>query len=251
MKCSAGKATTGCAAARTGRRSTAARTRHDNDVASFSDATPSAGHVAGFNGGGQPDPAVRPGGVEPHTAIGNGDDSVVEHRERHRLAVRRRDHRAVPRQKPDLYGGMGSDTCTPGRVSSRAVPDRAVRLPRQYPPFAIDDAARPGAIVVGGSTGETFGSPTGGTSFTVTAVGGTPEALATTGEACTTPTTGTVRCSLASTPAAAARRGSAAPAPTRSPTQAAAPNGITTDLDGGEDSDTITGSSGSETLYSG
>lgn len=226
---------------------------NDNDVASFADATPSAGHVAGFNGVAVNLTGSASGGVEAHTAIGNGVDAVLSVES---VIGSPFDDEIIASSgvaNQHLYGGMGSDTCTPGPCIE---PATSLRAPfaylDTYSPFATTPTPDPAFIVVGGSVGETFGLSNGGSSFTVTAsAGGMAEALVTTGESCTTPTTGTVRCSLASTPVGGAQTwfgGAGADVLTDS---SPAPNGVTTDLDGGDESDTITGSSGSETLYSG
>jgi len=226
---------------------------NDNDVASFADATPSAGHVSGFSGVAVNLTGSASGGVEAHTAIGNGVDTVnnVESV----IGSPFDDEIIAPSgvANQHLYGGMGSDTCTPGPCIEPAVSLAApFAYLDTYSPFATTPTPDPAFIVVGGSAGETFGLSNGGSSFTVTATaGGLPEALATTGEACSTPAAGTVRCTLGATPVGGAQTwfgGAGADTLTDS---TAAPNGVSTDLDGGDDSDAITGSSGSETLYSG
>ena len=226
---------------------------NDNDVASFSDATPSAGHVAGVSGVAVNLTGSASGGVEAHTAIGNGVDSVLDVESV--IGSPFDDVITAPAgvANQHLYGGMGSDSCTPGPCIE---PATSLTAPfaylDTYSPFATTPTPDPAFVVVGGSAGEMFGLSNGGSSFTITAsVGGTPEALATTGEGCSTPTTGTIRCSLAATPIGGAQTwfgGAGADTLTDS---SAAPNGVTTDLDGGDDSDTITGSSGIEQLYSG
>jgi len=225
----------------------------DNDVASFSDATPSAGHVAGVSGVAVNLTGSASGGVDAHTAIGLGVDAVLNVESV--IGSPFDDVITAPSgvANQHLYGGMGSDTCTPGPCIE---PATSLTAPfaylDTYSPFATTPTPDPAFIAVGSSAGETFGLSNAGSSFTITAsVGGTPEALATTGEACTTPTTGTIRCTLAATPVGGAQTwfgGAGADTLTDS---TAAPNGVTTDLDGGDDSDTITGSTGIEQLYSG
>ncbi|HEU4702047.1 MAG TPA: hypothetical protein VFS37_06145 [Conexibacter sp.] len=226
---------------------------NDNDVASFVDATPSAGHVSGWSGVAVNLTGSAAGGVEAHTAIGVGVDDVVNVESV--IGSPFDDEIIAPSgvANQHLYGGMGADSCTPGPCIE---PATSLSAPfaylDTYSPFATTPTPDPAFVVVGGGSAETFGLSNGGSSFTVTAsVGGLPEALATTGAACTTPTAGTVRCSLASTPVGGAQTwfgGAGADTLTDS---TAAPNGVTTDLDGGDDADTITGSSGIETLYSG
>jgi Ca2+-binding RTX toxin-like protein len=228
-------------------------TNSDNDVASFADATPSAGHVAGVSGVAVNLTSSASGGVEAHTAIGNGVDSVVNVESV--IGSPFDDVITAPSAVANqhLYGGMGSDTCTPGPCIE---PATSLTAPfaylDTYSPFATAPTPDPAFVVVGGSAGETFGLSNAGSSFTVTAsAGGTPEALATTGAACTTPATGTVRCTLAATPVGGAQTWFGGAGADTLSDAGAAPNGVTTDLDGGDDSDAITGSSGIEQLYSG
>ena len=226
---------------------------NDNDVASFVDTTPSAGHVSGFTGVAINLTGSASGGVEAHTAIGNGVDTVQNIESV--IGSPFDDEIIAPSGVANqrLYGGMGSDTCTPGPCIE---PATSLSAPfaylDTYSPFATTPTPDPAFIVVGGASAETSSLSNAGTSFTVTAsVGGLPETLATTGEACSIPTAGTVRCTLASTPTGGAQTwfgGAGADTLTDS---SAAPNGVTTDLDGGDDSDTITGAIGIETLYSG
>jgi Ca2+-binding RTX toxin-like protein len=225
---------------------------NDNDVASFSDATPSAGHIAGVSGVAVNLTGSASGGVEAHTAIGNGVDAVVNVESV--IGSPFDDVITAPSgvANQHLYGGMGSDSCTPGPC---AEPATALTAPfaylDDYSPFATTPTPDPTFVVVGGAAGETFGLSNGGSSFTVTAsAGGSPEALTTTGP-CTTPTAGTVTCTLSATPVGGGIAwfgGAGADTLTDS---TAAPNGVTTDLDGGDDSDAITGSAGGEQLYSG
>jgi Ca2+-binding RTX toxin-like protein len=228
-------------------------TSNDNDVASFADATPSAGHVAGVSGVAVNLTGSASGGVEAHTAIGLGVDSVLNVESV--IGSPFDDAITAPSgvANQHLYGGMGSDTCTPGPCIE---PATALSAPfaylDTYSPFASTPTPDPAFVVVGGSAGETFTLSNSGSAFTiVAAVGGTPEALATTGEACSTPTAGTVRCALSATPVGGAQTWFGGAGADTLTDAGAAPNGVTTDLDGGDDSDTITGSSGIEQLYSG
>ncbi len=225
---------------------------NDNDVASFSDATPSAGHVAGVSGVAVNLTGSASGGVEAHTAIGNGVDAVSNVESV--IGSPFDDVITAPSgvANQHLYGGMGSDTCTPGPciepASSLSAPFAYLD---DYSPFATTPTPDPTFVVVGGSAAETFGLSNAGSSFTVTAsVGGTPEALATTGP-CTTPTTGTVTCTLSATPIGGGIAWFGGAGADTLTDATAAPNGVTTDLDGGDDADTITGSAGGEQLYSG
>ena len=225
---------------------------NDNDVVSFADATPSAGHVEGFDGVAVNLTEATTGGVAPHTAVGNGTDSVTNVESV--VGSPFDDEIIAPSgvANQHLYGGMGSDSCTPGPCVE---PARSLSAPfvylDTYSPFATEPTPDPELIAVGGSAAETFGFSNSGSSFTVTAeAGGAGEALATT-EACTTPRTGTVSCSLGSTPVGGAVSWFGGAGDDTATVSNAAPNGVTTDLDGGDGSDTITGSEGSENLYSG
>ncbi len=224
---------------------------NDNDVASFADATPSAGHVAGVSGVAVNLTGSASGGVEAHTAIGLGVDPVVNVESV--VGSPFDDAITAPRgvANQDLYGGMGTDTCTPGPCNE---PGTSLSAPfaylDTYSPFATTPSPDPALIAVGGAAEEAF-TLAGGATFTVTAsAGGSPEALATTGS-CTTPTIGTVSCSLGATPVGGGAMwfgGAGADAMTVS---SAMPNGVTADLDGGDGDDAITGSAGRVWIYSG
>ncbi len=225
---------------------------NDNDVVSFADVTPSAGHVEGYDGVAVNLTGSTAGGVEAHTAIGSGKDTVTNVES---VVGSPFDDEIIAPEgvaNQHLYGGMGSDSCTPGPCEE---PARSLTGPfaylDTYSPFATEATPDPALIAVGGSAGETFTLSNSGASFTVTAaVEGSAEELAT-DESCSTPSRGTVSCSLEATPVGGAQTwfgGDGADALTD---ESAAPNGVTTDLDGGDGSDTIEGSSGSETLYSG
>jgi Ca2+-binding RTX toxin-like protein len=229
--------------------------RNDNDVASFADATPTGGHVPGWSGVVVNMTERSLGEVAPHTAKGGGEDTIVNVES---VVGSPYDDQIASEpnvRNQTLYGGMGSDTCTPGPCSE---PATNLTAPFAYldrtNPIAIEPVLPdPMLIVVGGSASETFTlSNSGGTSFTATAsAGGSPEALATT-EGCTTPTRGTVTCSFGSSaPRAGGQTWFGAAGNDTMTDRTAAPNGMTTDLDGGDDSDTITGSPGSDTLVSG
>ncbi len=229
--------------------------RNDNDVASFADATPTGGHVPGVNGVVVNMTERALGEVAPHSAKGGGEDTIVNVES---VVGSPFDDQIASEpnvRNQTLYGGMGSDTCTPNPCSE---PATNLTAPFAYldrtNPIAIEPVLPdPMLIVVGGSASETFAlSNSGGTSFTATAsAGGSPETLATT-EGCTTPTRGTVTCSFGSSaPRAGGQAWFGGAGNDVMTDRTAAPNGMTTDLDGGDDSDTITGSSGSETLVSG
>jgi len=233
---------------------------NDNDVASFADATPTGGKANGVNGvvvnlrmPGERDERDL-GSVRPQTAVGGGEDTIVNIESVIGSPYDDQIASDPNVRNQTLYGGMGSDTCTPEPCRE---PGTSLTAPFAYMdrtnPIAIEPVLPdPMVIVAGGSAAETFTlSNSGGTSFTVTAsAGGSPETLATT-EGCTTPTRGTVTCTLGSAPRAGGQAWFGAAGGDTMTDRTAAPNGMTTDLDGGEDSDTITGSAGSETLYSG
>ncbi|HXE45996.1 MAG TPA: hypothetical protein VN635_12470 [Conexibacter sp.] len=226
---------------------------NDNDVASFADATPSGAHVGSFDGVAvNLTEATTADGIAPHTAVGTGTDTVTNVESV--IGSPFDDEIVAPSgvANQHLYGGMGSDTCTPG---SCIEPARSLTAPfaylDSYSPFATTPTPDPALLVVGGAAGETFGFSNTGSSFTVTAsAGGLAEELATT-EACTTPSAGTVTCALSATPTGGAISWFGGEGDDTATVANAAPNGVTTDLDGGDGSDTITGSAGSENLYSG
>ena len=233
----------------------------DNDVASFADATPTGGHVTGYNGvvanlTNTPDPVT---GQPVHSAKGGGEDEVVDVESIVGSPFDDRVYADTAEPFRVLYGGQGSDSCSGGCREPATTLTAPYAYVDSFNPIAIEPVLPdPTLIVVGGSASETFTlSNSGGTSFTVRATaGGSAETLGTFRSSedtpCSIPTRGTVTCSF---PRGAPRAGGQTwfggagndAMTDRNP----APNGMTTDLDGGEGSDTIEGSSGSETLYSG
>jgi Ca2+-binding RTX toxin-like protein len=227
---------------------------NDNDVASFADATPTGGHVPGWNGVVVNLTEREQEGVAPHAAKGGGEDTVegIESVIGSPFDDKVIADTAEPNRS--LYGGMGTDSCSGGcREPSTNLTAPFAYLDRTNP-IAIEPVLPdPMLIVVGGSASETYAlSNSGGTSFTVTAsAGGSPETL-NSDASCSRPTRGTVTCSFGSSaPLAGGQTWFGAAGNDTMTDRTAAPNGMTTDLDGGDDSDTITGSSGSETLVSG
>ncbi|HKG39079.1 MAG TPA: calcium-binding protein [Conexibacter sp.] len=239
----------------------------DNDVASFADATPTGGHVTGYNGvvvnlTSTADPVT---GQPPHTAKGGGEDTLADIESVVGSPFDDRVYADTTEPFRVLYGGQGSDSCSGGCEE----PTTSLTAPYAYidsfNPIAIEPILPdPMLIVVGGSAGETFTLSNSSIAFTVTAAaGGSAVTLNTYRSSAETPcsvvTRGTVRCEFdvdrtgdpARAPAAGGQTWFGAAGADTMTDRTAAPNGMTTDLDGGDDSDTITGSAGSETLVSG
>lgn len=233
----------------------------DNDVASFADATPTGAHVTGWSGvvanlTSTADPVT---GQPPHTAKGGGEDTIVDVESIVGSAFDDRVYADTAEPYRVLYGGQGSDSCSGGCREPATSLTAPFAYVESFNPIAIEPTLPdPMLIVVGGSASETFTlSNSGGSSFTVTAAaGGSAETVNTYSSSsateCRTPTRGTVTCTLsAGAPLAGGQTWFGAGGDDTMTDRAAAPNGMTTDLDGGDGSDAINGSSGSETLYSG
>lgn len=233
----------------------------DNDVASFADATPTGAHVPGYSGvvanlTSTADPVT---GQPPHTAKGGGEDTIVDIESVVGSAFDDRVYADTSEPYRVLYGGQGSDSCSGGCREPATALTAPYAYVENFKPIAIEPILPdPMLIVVGGSASETFTlSNSGGSSFTVTAAaGGSAVTLNTYSSseatACRTPVRGTVTCTLsAGAPLAGGQTWFGAGGDDRMTDSVAAPNGMTTDLDGGDGSDAINGSSGSETLYSG
>ncbi len=231
----------------------------DNDVASFADATPTGDKAGGFNGVFANLTTTTHEEVPGQTVVGNGRDTIVGVEsvigspfDDNVIANTERTH--------VLYGGMGSDSCSGGcdEPATNLTAPFAYVVDRN--PIAIEDVLPdPVLIVVGTSAGETFTlANDGATAFTATASSnGSPVTLATTGAMCSTPTRGTVRCTFrvdddeTRVPISGGTSWFGGSGDDAMDDQSPAPNGMTTDLDGGPDGDEIDGSSGSETLFSG
>jgi Ca2+-binding RTX toxin-like protein len=226
---------------------------NDNDVASFADATPTGGHVAGWNGVVVNLTESVQETVPPHSAKGGGEDTVedIESVIGSPFDDNVIGNTAEPNRS--LYGGMGTDSCSGGcREPSTNLTAPFAYLDKTNPIAIEPTLPDPMLIVVGGSAAETIAlSNSGGTSFTVTAsAGGSPETL-NSDPSCSRPTRGTVTCLLGSAPLAGGQTWFGGAGNDTMTDRTAAPNGMTTDLDGGDENDTITGSPGSETLVSG
>jgi Ca2+-binding RTX toxin-like protein len=227
---------------------------NDNDVVSFTDATASGGKVPGWDGvvanlTSTADPVT---GQPPHTAKGGGEDTIEDVESVVGSGFDDRVYADTAEPNRHLYGGMGSDSCSGGCDEPATSLSAPFAYLDSYSPFPTEPTPPEKAlIVVGGSASETFTLSNSGSSYTATAsAGGSPETLATTG-GCSTPTRGTVTCSLGGTPTAGAATWFGGDGNDTITDRTPAPNGVTTDLDGGDDSDTITGSAGSETIFSG
>lgn len=239
----------------------------DNDVASFADATPTGGHVTGYNGvvvnlTSTADPVT---GQPPHTAKGGGEDTLDDIESVVGSPFDDRVYADTTEPFRVLYGGQGSDSCSGGCEE----PATSLTAPYAYidsfNPIAVETTLPdPMLIVVGGSAGEAFALSNGSIAFTVTAAsGGSAVTLNTYRSSVETPcsvvTRGTVRCEFdidrtndpARAPLAGGQAWFGGSGNDAMTDRNAAPNGMTTDLDGGDESDTITGSPGSETLVSG
>jgi Ca2+-binding RTX toxin-like protein len=229
---------------------------NDNDVASFADTTTSGGKIEGWSGvwvnltttaqteGTRTIPA--------QTAIGNGEDEV---REVESVVGSAFDDKiwANTERTHTLYGGMGSDFCSGGcEEPATSLTAPFAYIDRPDPISGVEPSPPdPVLIAVGGSASETFTLSNTGSLFTVTAsAGGSPETL-NSDSSCGRPTRGTVTCSFGSTPLVGGQTVVGAEGDDTITDRTAAPNGVTTDLDGSPGNDTITGSEGSETLYSG
>lgn len=239
----------------------------DNDVASFADATPTGAHVPGYSGvvanlTSTADPVT---GQPPHTAKGGGEDTIVDIESVVGSAFDDRVYADTSEPYRVLYGGQGSDSCSGGCREPATSLSAPYAYVESFNPIAIEPTLPdPMLIVVGGSASETFTLSNDTIAFTVTAAaGGSAVTLNTYSSAaeapCSTVTRGTVRCAFdvdrqedpARAPAAGGQTWFGAGGDDTMTDRAAAPNGMTTDLDGGDGSDAINGSAGSETLYSG
>ncbi|HMJ04169.1 MAG TPA: calcium-binding protein [Conexibacter sp.] len=238
--------------------------RNDNDVASFADTTPTGGKANGLDGVVVNLKASGDvGTVRPLTAVGNGTDDVRNIETVIGSPFNDQIVSDASVRNQSLHGGMGTDSCTPEPCRE---PSTNLTAPFAYidrtNPIAIEPILPdPMLIVVGGSADETFTLTNNGLTYTVVASSnGSPVTLNTTGSNCTTPTRGTVRCAFEVIPdpdegplvpvsAGGSWFGGAGDDAVTN--REAAPNGMTIDLDGGTDDDTITGSAGVETLSSG
>lgn len=235
---------------------------NDNDVLSYADTPLTSDKAGGKNGVvinlTREQQTVGTERIAPETAIGNGTDEV---RNVESIVGSAFDDAVIadpaePNRR--MYGGMGSDSCSGGCFEE---PTTELTAPFAYMESknliqrAEPTPPDPVFIVVGGSSAETFTLSNSGSSFTVTATaGGSAESLATYSAeraTCSTPTRGTVTCSLEATPRAGGQTWIGGEGADTMTDRTAAPNGATTDLDGATGSDAITGSSGSETIYSG
>jgi Ca2+-binding RTX toxin-like protein len=226
---------------------------NDNDVASFVTATPSAGHAAGFNGVVVNLSSETQDGVPAHEARGEGNDEVkgIES-----VVGSPFNDLIVGSERPNqhLYGGMGTNECKPGPCEEPAT--------KLAPPFAYLDlyspfsngtpTPDPSFIAVGGSASESLALTSTSGGFQATAgVSGLSEPLATTGPCGHGSSEGEVSCSLSPKPvggATAAVGGEGGDAIT---VTNGFPEGMSLDVDGGDGSDTLTGSSSAEDLFSG
>jgi Ca2+-binding RTX toxin-like protein len=229
--------------------------RDDNDVASFATATPSAGHLQGVNGVAVNLTDTATAGIGPHAVEGEGNDEIYQVES----VIGSAFDDVIVGPNPaaafqHLYGGMGTDTCIP---SPCVAPDNGeLAQPFAYldlhTPFANrTPTPDPAFIVVGGSASESLALQNPAADFRVRAsVGGAPEQLATDTTVCNRPSSGTVACPLAKPTGglALAYGGDGNDTITLSNPFA---NGMTADFDGGNDNDSLTGSSGSEVLFSG
>ncbi len=228
----------------------------DHDVASFADTTESGGKVEGWSGvwvnmtaTEKEEGADR---IPPYTAIGNGRDEI---REVESVIGSAFDDKIVANTELviTLYGGMGSDSCSGGcaePATSLSAPFAYVDRPN--PISGVEPSPPdPVLIAVGGSAAESFALSNTGTRFNVTATaGGSPETL-NSDASCSRPTRGTVTCTFGATPVVGGQVWFGGDGADAMDDRTEAPNGVTTDLDGGNDSDTIDGSAGSETIFSG
>jgi Ca2+-binding RTX toxin-like protein len=222
---------------------------NDDDVASFADATPTGAHAGGLSGvlvnlGEEPVSEIRPG-----EALGSGTDTIggIETI----IGSAFDDEIVTNGNTRHAYGGMGSDSCTPGPCEE---PATALSAPFAYlDTYTPLSGASPDPMlsIVGNGAAEAFTFGRSGATFTASAsVESAPEELATTGPC--TASSGTVTCSTTRVPTAGmAVWFGGAGGDSMTIASGAQPNGMTLDLDGGDDSDTITGNTGSETLYSG
>ncbi len=226
---------------------------NDNDVASFVTATPSGSHAAGFNGVVVNLSGETQDGVPAHEARGEGNDEVkgIES-----VVGSPFNDLIVGSERPNqhLYGGMGANECKPGPCEEPAT--------KLTPPFAYLDlyspfsngtpTPDPSFVVVGGASSESLGLTNTSGGFQASAsVSGVSEALTTTGPRSHGVSEGEVNCSLSPKPiggGAAAFGGEGGDAIT---VTNGLPEGMSVDIDGGDGSDTLTGSSSGEDFFSG
>jgi Ca2+-binding RTX toxin-like protein len=210
------------------------------DVASFADVTPSSNHFPGFDGIAVNLTGTPQGDLPPHSARGDGDDTVLGIES---VIASPFDDRiwADGVKDPKLFGGMGTDTCSPVPCSE---PAQELQAPFVYldtdTPFK-QASPDPMLIAVGGAGSETF-----------TLAGRTITASA---------PLNTFGCDQPNGPTTVACRrdkrvgGGVAWFGGDGNDTMTVGNAFgldkTVDLDGGKDSDTITGNDGGETLYSG
>ncbi len=233
--------------------------RNDNDVVSFADTTTTGGKANGMSGvvvNLRDETAV--GSVAPLTAEGSGIDRVLDVES---VVGSPFDDQIVSDEgvrNQDLYGGMGSDSCTPGPCEEPGTNLDApfVYLDR-FNAIAIEPVLPDPTLIVVGGADETFTLTNNGLTYTVVATAnGSPITLETTGSNCSTPTRGTVRCAFENeaTPSVPISGGVSAfggPSDDSITHADPAPNGVTVDLDGGTEDDDVRGSGGVETLSAG
>jgi Ca2+-binding RTX toxin-like protein len=226
---------------------------NDNDVASFVTATPSGSHAGGVNGVVVNLSGETQAGVLAHEARGEGNDEVkgiesVVGSPFNDVIV------GSGRPNQHLYGGMGTNECTPGPceepASKLTAPFAYLDL---YSPFSGGTPTPdPSFVIVGGASSESLSLTNTSGGFQATAsLSGLSEPLGNTGPCSHGASEGEVNCSLSPKPVgggATAFGGEGGDAIT---VTNGFPEGVSVDIDGGEGSDTLTGSSSGEDLFSG
>jgi Ca2+-binding RTX toxin-like protein len=216
----------------------------DNDVASFAATTPSAGHAPGVSGIAVNMTDRERNGVRPNSALGEGVDTVTEIES----VIGSPFNDVIDgRTAVKYYGGMGTDSCTPEPCDE---PGTHLTAPfaylDQYTPFTNEPTPDPIFVVVDGGGAETLEIASGEAATTLNhSITGGVATLApcqVSGSSISCPLAAS---SLAGLVALYGAGGNDVI------TMGSLPNGRTSDIDGGEDSDTIRGGSGGDVIYSG